>query len=368
MYLKHGLSNTPEYKCWQQIKARCLSPKHRAYPDYGGRGITIFEEWANDFQSFLSHVGPRPSDRHSLDRIDNSRGYAPGNVHWATSDVQTANQRPHRKHGVRSRRPTRSDGKPTNFKHGLIHTSEYSIWLAMKDRCLNPKSSNYSNWGGRGIGIFDPWIHDFMAFYAYVGPRPSPQHSLDRWPDLNGNYEPSNVRWATKFQQTENRRPCKTGPEHGNHKHGHTQTPTYKVWASIKTRCFNSKHGRYPSYGGVGITMCRRWRESFEAFLEDLGSKPDGRNLSRLIREGHYSCGKCPECLARGWPANCRWATKTEINRSRRASSRSGKLTPESVQQIRQMIAAKAPHPEIAAVFGIGRSLVGKIGRGEAWA
>ena len=251
----------------------------------------------------------------------------------------------------------------------MIHTPEYRAWSLMKDRCLNPKSSNYPDYGGRGIKVYEPWVADFMAFYNYVGPKPTPWHSLDRYPDNSGNYEPGNVRWATKLQQTQNRRPCKTGPAHGNFDHGGSGTPEYKTWTSIKTRCFNPKHDRYVDYGGKGITMCQRWRESFEAFLEDLGSKPSPKHtLGRLDHDGHYSCGTCDECRTQGWPVNCRWASKTEQNRNRRTTDRSGKLTMERVIDIRQRLQAGASVKEVVEAFGICSSLVGKIRRREVWA
>jgi len=367
MYLKHGLSNTPEYKCWQQLKARCLNPNHRAYPDYGGRGVIVHEDWAEDFVAFLRHVGPRPSPKHSLDRLDNDRGYEPGNVAWRTKVQQNNNRRPHRKHGEKpSPRPTRSDGKPTNYKHGMTHTSEYKAWAAMKTRCLNSAYSDYAHYGGRGIKIHQPWVDDFMAFYRYVGPRPSPEHSIDR-EDNDGHYEPGNVRWATKQQQSANRGRFPTGPGHGNHKHGRTKTPTYQTWGSIKTRCFNPKHDGYARYGALGITMCQRWRESYEAFLEDMGPKPNKHMVLREDLEGPYSCGCCPECQENGWPANCRWATRTEINRHRRPSSRAGKLTMARAEEIRRLLAEGCTQPQVAKQFGVGVTLVAKIKARTIW-
>lgn len=327
----------------------------------------MYEGWVHDFMAFFSHVGPRPTPKHTLDRIDNNRGYAPLNLRWGTWSEQLKNRRPFRPRGAKKKRPP-SD-RTTNFKHGMVLLREYKIWSAMKNRCLNPKNSNYSDYGGRGIKIYEPWIHYFQAFYEYLGPRPTPQHSLDRYPDNDGNYEPGNVRWATKLEQTQNRRPCKTGPTHGNFDHGGVGTPEYKTWGSAKNRCFNPKNDRYPDYGGAGTTMCQGWRDNFPIFLKDLGKKPSPEHtLMRLDPSGHYSCGRCGECLAEGWLPNCRWGTKTEQNRNRRPSARSGKLTPEKVQAIRDRLLAGSHYKQVAKEFEIGVSLVGKIKRRENWA
>lgn len=91
--LQHGLSRTPEYRAWQLIRLRCLDPKHAAYPNYGGRGITMHASWVNDPAAFVAHVGPRPSLKHEIDRIDNGRGYEPGNLRWVTRKVNSRNRR-----------------------------------------------------------------------------------------------------------------------------------------------------------------------------------------------------------------------------------------------------------------------------------
>jgi hypothetical protein len=90
--------------------------------------------------------------------------------------------------------------------HGMRDSSEYSIWTGMIQRCQNEKATSYSTYGGRGISVCDRWMISFENFYADMGPRPSPNHTLDRYPDMNGNYEPNNCRWATIEEQSSNRR------------------------------------------------------------------------------------------------------------------------------------------------------------------
>jgi hypothetical protein len=89
----HGAKGTPEYGIWCSMIQRCENPNDAAYPRYGGRGITVHPEWRADFAAFLRDVGHRPSPELSLDRIDNDRGYEPGNVRWATAKQQANNRR-----------------------------------------------------------------------------------------------------------------------------------------------------------------------------------------------------------------------------------------------------------------------------------
>lgn len=90
--------------------------------------------------------------------------------------------------------------------HGLTKTPEFKVWSAMIERCHTESHRNYDNYGGRGISVCPEWRNDFQAFLKHVGPRPSSQHSIDRFPNNNGNYAPGNVRWATKKQQSRNTR------------------------------------------------------------------------------------------------------------------------------------------------------------------
>lgn len=84
---------SPEYTSWQQIKDRCFNRNNIGYANYGGRGITMSERWVTDFTAFLADVGPKPSRSHSIERLDNDRGYEPGNCVWATRSEQSKNRR-----------------------------------------------------------------------------------------------------------------------------------------------------------------------------------------------------------------------------------------------------------------------------------
>jgi hypothetical protein len=81
----------------------------------------------------------------------------------------------------------------------------YTTWVMMRQRCENPNAVGYKNYGARGIKVCDRW-QDFTLFVSDMGMRPSDNHSIDRYPDKNGNYEPGNCRWASAKEQQRNLR------------------------------------------------------------------------------------------------------------------------------------------------------------------
>lgn len=106
----------------------------------------------------------------------------------------------------RERLRNQSRGNTYRKTHGMSYTAEHRAWSHAKGRCRCETDAAWKNYGGRGIQMCERWFNSFEAFLEDVGPRPSPEHSLDRYPDNNGNYEPGNVRWATNLEQQANTR------------------------------------------------------------------------------------------------------------------------------------------------------------------
>lgn len=91
-----------------------------------------------------------------------------------------------------------------------------------------------------------------------------------------------------------------------NTKHGKCRSPTHISWSAMKQRCYNKDNQNYKYYGGRGVRVCKRWRNSFENFLEDMGTRPEGMTLERIDNEKGYSLD------------NCRWATMVDQNKNKR--------------------------------------------------
>lgn len=121
----------PEARALSDAIRRCHDTRCAAWPNYGARGITVCDEWrtTGGCAAFIEHVGRRPSKRHSLDRIDNDRGYEPGNVRWADRTTQNNNRRP-----VYTRRPeywVKIDGRWRRRSHAMK-------WECLRERIVEP--------------------------------------------------------------------------------------------------------------------------------------------------------------------------------------------------------------------------------------
>ena len=126
---RHGMSKTPEHCAWVSMKQRCTNPKKKEYPHYGGRGIKVCDKWFNSFVAFLADVGMRPSDKHSIDRIDVDGNYEPSNVRWAIQQEQIDNTRVVRMIELNGKKQSISAWeREMNLPKGTVNRREAAGW------------------------------------------------------------------------------------------------------------------------------------------------------------------------------------------------------------------------------------------------
>lgn len=204
-------------------------------------------------------------------------------------------------------------------KHGMAHSPEYRIWAEMRSRCTNPSRPHYDRYGGRGIAVCPEWS-SFEQFYADMGPRPSPTHTVDRI-DNDGPYSAENCRWATKSQQQRNRSDSIILTHQG-------RTMTISDWAEELGMKRNTLGYRYRH----GLTP---------AEILDPVINPSGRNgKRRYVPDGGYQQGE---------------------------QRYNAKLTEVAVRAIRSECESGELHGIIAARHGIARQTVSKISHRKSW-
>lgn len=142
-FRKHGLHGKPEYWIWVDMRRRCYTKTFKQYKDYGGRGIRLSDEWNESFENFYKDMGPRPSEEHSIDRINNDGNYEKGNCRWTTKDVQANNMSTNKVYELDGEKYTVSQ-LSTKFKMHPATMRTRLLWLPIEAAVdSNVKFSDY---------------------------------------------------------------------------------------------------------------------------------------------------------------------------------------------------------------------------------
>lgn len=247
----HGERNTPLYKIWTSMKERCYYTKSVSYTNYGKRGITVCDEWREDFTAFrdwaLSH-GYSTDKRIQIDRIDNNKGYSPDNCRFVTR-VEQANNRRNNKHIT---------------YNGVTKTvAEWARYLGVDNRALSKRLYRVGD--------------DLEA--ACSNSLPSKD-----WGDSSGK------ECGVRTKRVRNDKP---------------KSSLYNIWWSTRAECCNPGYNRYAKYGARGITICDEWKNSKEAFFQwakETGYEEGlGLMLKRKDESGPFS------------PDNCCWEMRKHV-------------------------------------------------------
>lgn len=314
MINENAPSRTLEYRSWYGMIQRCYNPKHDNYHRYGGRGIQVCNHWQQSFKNFLTDMGPRPTPRHSIDRIDNDGHYEPGNCRWATIEEQSNNKSTTLR--VKLDNGETVTSKQLRDRYNLTRNQLYSrlannIPLTQPSKIINKEHlyqgklltyKQLSDLHGIPISLIRTRISAGMPvevacskpvqlakLYLYNGEPLSISDiaEIENVPDylLRRNINKSKssspdikaILDYIKRNHLNGERTDKQQP------HGLTGTPEHKAWCDLIARCYSPGNQDYKTWGAKGVTVSDRWRYSFPKFLEDMGYKPSPKHRLKVL-------------------------------------------------------------------------------------
>lgn len=308
----HGMSDLTEYQTWKGMKQRCYNPNDPRFERYGDRGITVCDAWKNSFTAFYQDMGPKPSPKHSIDRIDNDGNYEPGNCRWATPSEQMWN--------TSHNRPIElPDGSVVNYKEASerlnlkIPTIKNRIYSDIpldqppiyRDKTYRYKGKDYTigqlaklndmevstvqSRLNRGWtveeAVFSPVVentkHQFKGQELQI-------HEIARITGIPAYSISHHIRKGRTAEQAVNRIKLAEIEKKAINKY----RAEYNLWNKIQAVCSNPNHPDYKYYGAKGATVSDEWQESFIYFLNAVGPKPgDEYVLKRIDESKPYEAG-----------------------------------------------------------------------------
>ena len=275
------------WTAWQKMVQRCCDLNCPEYKNYGGRGISVCEQWINSKEQFVLDVGLPPTLKHSLERIDVDGNYEPSNCRWATSVEQQYNKR-------------NSNWEVIIFnRDSKLPVEAYTDYKNIPDISNTIDSSHLPPIFKDVIGAVKLLRCDeeLVVYAVLKKDRISPQdkiYNLTAIRPIRCLRKRNSLVWEWKCDcgkttvvRTDtildgNTKSCgclqlKTATTHGQHR-----SKCYRSWEYMKAKCYNKNNESYPGFGGKGISVCIDWLNSFEAFYADMGPPPIGAQILKL--------------------------------------------------------------------------------------
>lgn len=240
----HGQSKTRLYKIWCGILNRCTKPNDHGYKDYGGRGITVCDEWLHDFVPFYEWaMSSGYTTKMTIDRIDNNGNYGPDNCRWVTPLVQGSNKR-------NNHRATYNGETKTIM--------EWVRTLGISKTTLIRRLAQHN--GDMEAALKEPYrVHEEKIGQVQRGP-------IEKLPGMYG----------------------------GKARHGKCGTKLYRIWNNLKDKCVHECSRSWSKFGGKGIKLCEDWLvfDGFQEWAESMGYR-EGQTLCRYDIDGDFKPDNC---------------------------------------------------------------------------
>lgn len=285
----------PAYRVWQSMKTRCFNVRHPSYHHYGERGITMCPEWAEDFDQFLKDMGSRPKGL-SIERINNSGNYEPGNCQWGTAMEQAGNTRRNivvQWKGMRCNLIDVARVEQVGYQSLSYRYQNKGMTIEDSVADLQARGITYHERAAEAGSTRKNKTDRTRRSPGKKADRDLTDRTFGRWTVISCAYqyrwncrctcgkEQAVLHWDLMSGDSQScgclKRDLRRKPLHA--KRGHVN-PTYRAWHAMKSR----------------QDVWFIWRTKFEAFLKDMGPRPAGSTLIQVDpREG--------------WtPENCRWS------------------------------------------------------------